>query len=434
MILVKILPLLFIASLSFAQETSSTMLFGFGKKKPKPPSQPPVRYAQTSTAVVTTTNTSWHFPAGSDSNSPLVWQGDTLIAFNSAGHPWRSQGGTLFELGKAERVEYINGNNGGRWMEAVIADPNQQGVLYGFYHNEPNIEDPTQQEKVGLCSTAVARPLEAEIDGIIDPNARRTVPRIGAAISLDSGVSWVDMGIILDVNPQLLLLGQQCLHSQNAYFIGGHGDFSVIADKNNQYVFIYFSNYTGLLQDQGIGVAYLNWSDLSAASEQVRRILSSPTRDQELSRINVHRTTIQAHKYITSGWNQPGLGGYVSAINPAFAAKRSWHEPVTDVYWGPSVHFNTYLNQYVMLLNHTVLSNASWKQESVYISFSDAIENPEGWSPPVKLYTGVNWYPQIVGAPSERGTDKEAGQQAYFFLGGNLLGQVRFFKAGEQLP
>src|SRR6185369_8551985 len=75
-------------------------------------------------------------PGETDCNSPAHWDGDTLYVFNSAGHPWRSAGPDLFRLtNDYRRCEYDNQANGGRWIEATRKA--RDGLLYGWYHNEP---------------------------------------------------------------------------------------------------------------------------------------------------------------------------------------------------------------------------------------------------------------------------------------------------------
>ena len=79
-------------------------------------------------------------PGETDCNSPLHWDRGTLFLFNSAGQPWRSSGGDLFDLSRSYiRSEYTTKANGGRWIECTWkAD---DGMLYGWYHHEP----------VGVC-------------------------------------------------------------------------------------------------------------------------------------------------------------------------------------------------------------------------------------------------------------------------------------------
>ena len=388
--------LCFFTSTSFSQQVFEAQK----KKKPQPLT---TKYAVVPTAVLTPTTQSTSFPADADSNSPFVWVDEQLIAFNSAaGQPWRSIGPSLFELGEAERIVYQQGSNGGRWMEAVIKD--ERGILYGFYHNEPLIYPPDQVVHFGVCGL----------------RADKTIPRIGMARSKNNGQDWDDLGIVLEANKTLFEM--DCLSSENHYFVGGHGDFSAILKEDSDEVFIYFSNYSGLAPrlgesfdqnqnyDQGIAVAWMPWSK----------------RDQPVG---------QFHKYYSNTWDtEKGLGGYASAINPEFANKISWHEITTDAFWGPSIHYNTYLKMYVMLLNHAVDTGPSWKQEGIYISFSPSIENPAAWSRPVRIIEGGGWYPQVVGIEIGEGTDKLASQKAYFFVSGKYLGDLTFYKTGDVLP
>jgi len=87
--------------------------------------------------------------------------------------------------------------NGGRWIEATWrAD---DGTLYGWYHTSP----------AGLC-----------------PGTNLTAPKIGALRSTDNGLHWKDLGIVMEARPNTL----KC-DAQNGYFAGGHGDFCVMLDQ-----------------------------------------------------------------------------------------------------------------------------------------------------------------------------------------------------------
>ena len=111
------------------------------------------------------------FPATVDCNSPAHWDGETLYLFNSAPVPWRSFGKSVFDLVNAAVTSYNNMANGGRWIEATYKD--DDGTLYGWYHNEPH---PVCPQKESL-----------------------TAPRIGAAVSPDNGANW--QGPPLDALP-----------------------------------------------------------------------------------------------------------------------------------------------------------------------------------------------------------------------------------------
>ena len=103
------------------------------------------------------------------------------------------------------------------------------------------------------------------------------------------------------------------------------------------------------------------------------------------------------------------------------------------MFWGPAIHWNTYLRTYVMLLNHAI--DTKLTQDGIFISFSHDVGNPAGWTKPqmilnrqeiqkamagaqaspTKLENG--WYPEVIG--TEKGeTDKVVGRTARFFLAG----------------
>lgn len=294
------------------------------------------------------------FPAPTDSNSPAVWADGELILFNSAANPQRASGGDLFSLGGAAHVTWNNQVNGGRWFEGVVRD--DDGTLYAWYHREPR----------NLC-----------------PNDSHTVPIIGAARSTDGGRSWIDQGIVLEARPD----GTDC-NSVNHYFAGGHGDQSIALDANREYVYMYFSTYSGDLSEQGVGVARMAWAD----------------RNNQIGAWS---------KWHDESFSQPGLGGQVT---PFFVARTSWAVPTADALWGPSVHYNTHLGQYVMLLNRTI--NSDWHNEGFYVSYARDLADPYGWSIPTKFFDWSVWYPQVIGLEPGQGTDKLAGQVARFFLAG----------------
>jgi hypothetical protein len=115
---------------------------------------------------------------------------------------------------------------------------------------------------------------------------------------------------------------------------------------------------------------------------------------------------------------------YPSAT-PLFPTTDSWHDDnvSTDAFWGPSVHWNTYLEQYVMLLNRA--KNALFDQEGIYISFSPVLHDPARWSAPEKILDGGSWYPQVLGLEAE-GSDKVAGSRARLFLSGRSDYLIQF--------
>ncbi|HEX5141490.1 MAG TPA: hypothetical protein VFX19_11135 [Dehalococcoidia bacterium] len=299
----------------------------------------------------------FHFPGLVDSNSPLAWIGDKLVAFNSRAWPTFSYGADLADLSPPESVEmYEQNGDGGRWFEAVWLDP-ESSILYGWYHREP------------------------------DDLSCLTAPVIGAAISYDYGATWLDQGTVLE-DPYPL----DCDY-ENGYFSGGNGDFSVIVDTESQYFYFLYSNYGGPLYEQGIGIARSAFADRGQPGT--------------------------AYKWDGVGWDQPGIGGVTYAVIPAAT---SWAGPDVDAFWGPSVHWNTYLQRYVALLNRS--SGPEWAQEGVYVSFSSDLLT---WTIPHKLLDTNSWYPQVVGEdPGD--TDTLAGQASRLFVGGISVYALEFVK------
>ncbi|OFV97851.1 MAG: hypothetical protein A3H28_07415 [Acidobacteria bacterium RIFCSPLOWO2_02_FULL_61_28] len=210
------------------------------------------------------------------------------------------------------------------------------------------------------------------------------VPAIGALVSTDGGFSFSDLGIILESG-----YSADC-NARNGIFAGGHGDFTVLLDRWRQHFYFYFTNYSGPLSSQGVAVARMAFND--------RR-----------------RPVGQVWKFQDNNWGEPGLGGRVTAILPA---RVSWNRSETDSFWGPALHWNTFLNQYVMLLSRSCCA-PKWPQEGVYVSFNPDLSNPHSWSPPTKLLDGkdAQWYPQVVGIGPPL-TDKIAGRIARFYMAG----------------
>src|SRR5438046_7378391 len=100
---------------------------------------------------------------------PAHWDGDRLYLFNSAPEPWRSSGNSVFDLGQAVLTRYQNKANGGRWIEATYKD--DDGTLYGWYHNEPHPVCPAREAL--------------------------TAPRIGAALSHENVAKWQARAFVL---------------------------------------------------------------------------------------------------------------------------------------------------------------------------------------------------------------------------------------------
>lgn len=316
-----------------------------------------------------------------DCNNPAHWDGETMYVISSSMHPYRGHGRDVFRLQRPSvRIVYDDEESwdqGGRWIEATWKDP--RGPLYGWYHNEPP----------DVC-----------------PGKPLTAPRIGAAISHDNGVHWKDLGIILEAPPDSL-----ACETHNGYFAGGNGDFCVNLDRDGRYFYLLIGTYHANVLQQGVAVARMRFED----------------RDDPVGKV---------FKWRDGRWDAPGLGG---ELTPIFAVKKDWNDEVVDAFWGPSVHWNTYLDCWVMLLNRA--RDKEWSQEGVYISYNRDIASPKGWSEPVRIYDGRDhgegarhwWYPQVIGINREqRETDKLASRVARFFVRGRSQWQIVFLRPGEQ--
>lgn len=302
------------------------------------------------------------FPSGTDCNSPIWYSQGEMFVLNSTGHPTRSSGKNVESLERGEPIMYNAWRDGGRWIESVHQEAD--GTLYGWYHNEPAHLVPDSYQ--------VGRQFPL------------TAPFIGAVVSYDNGVSWDDLGLVLAGAPD-----QLNLEAHNFWFAGGNGDFSVILDRKGEYFYFLFGTYYKDMSQQGISLARMRYSDLKCPVGKVM-------------------------KWHDGSWNQPGLNGTVTPIIPV---QRDWYDPNPDTFWGPSVHWNTAINQYVILMNRAV--DPRWKQEGVYISLTPDISDPHSWTPPLKILDESGWYPQVVGLDREKlETEREAGQRSRIFLHG----------------
>ncbi len=318
---------------------------------------------------------------GVDCNSPAHWDGETLYVFSSENQPWRTSGPNLMDLKRrSERTSYDNEVNGGRWIESTYKD--KSGKLYGWYHREPH----------PVCEGGPEK-------------HRLTAPLIGAAVSDDNGKHWKDLGIVLEAPAD----SKNC-DSPNHYFVGGNGDFSVILDNDGKHFYFFISTYNKDVAEQGVSVARMKHED----------------RDEPVGKV---------YKWHKGEWKEPGLGGHVTPIWPAAV---TWHADKVDAFWGASVHYNTHLKQYVILLNRA--QDRKWAQEGIYVTFNPDVANPNGWSKPVRILEPKDleyskWYPQVIGTDAQaRETDKLAGKKARLFVAGLSKWEITFHRPGEGAP
>jgi hypothetical protein len=208
--------------------------------------------------------------------------------------------------------------------------------------------------------------------------------------SKDSGATWEDLGIVLDAPP-----GSEACTSSNRFVLGGVGDVTAALDPDTRDIYLYFSQYASDPGVQGVAVARIAWADRDAPAG---------------------KATI----WNDGAWLADGHG------SPLARARRPFHDRSSeaDVFWGPSIHWNTYLERYVMLLNRA--RDDQFNNEGIYVSYSPTVTDPTQWSAPVKLMDGGGWYPQVIGIETGSGTDRMAGRRARFFLTGRSERFIEF--------
>jgi hypothetical protein len=271
------------------------------------------------------------------------------------------------------------------WLESVWRD--ERGLLYGWYHYEP--------------------------DDVCKPKAHLpTAPRIGALRSRDNGATWDHLGIVLEAPPDSL----RC-DTPSPWDAGGHGDFSVIPDPQSEYLYLLFSSYVKDPAEQGVAIARMRCDD----------------RDAPVGKV---------FKWHAGEWREPGLGG---RLTPIWKAKIDWHRPDADLFWGPSIHWNTHVGTFAMLMNRAVTTGM--KGDGTWVSFNTDLANPKGWSEPVQILTAdqariategahpgnaanFGWYPQVMGTGTGE-TDRLAGRIARLFIAGVSRREILFLKPGE---
>jgi hypothetical protein len=312
-------------------------------------------------------------PGEVDSSNPLVWDladgSPRLFALSSwGGVPKLASGPDLGRLQVVGPATFTVYPGHGVWFESVVADPG--GAWYGFYHHERAADECGRHD--------------------------RQLPRIGAARSTDRGLTWDDLGVILDAPPASL-----ACDSSNRFVLGGVGDVSAMLEPGGQDLYLYFTQYGRDPGIQGVAVARLAWVD----------------RDAPAGKVAVWNDGAWLPALGAAAEGEPATAWTYPAGTPLVRPTRPFHDgsPAADVFWGASIHWNTHLEQYVMLLNRA--RDDQFNQDGIYVSYSPTLADPSAWSAPRKLMTGGGWYPQAIGL-EDAGTDRLAGRRARFFITG----------------
>src|SRR5574341_1533853 len=295
----------------------------------------------------------FELPARIDSSNPAVWSlvdgmRQLFVISSWGGIPVRSVGNSLESLRNSGPVLFASHPGHGVWIEAII--PADDEIWYAYYHHERAAEE---------CG----RP-------------DRQLPRIGALRSSDRGETWDDLGIVLDAPA-----GTEACGAANRFVLGGVGDVSAALDPDTRDIYLYFSQYFRDSATQGVAVARLAWVD----------------RDQPAGKVSI---------WNDGAWLTDGPG------TPLVRARQPFHDrsAAADVFWGPSIHWNTYLERYVMLLNRA--RDDQFNNDGIYVSYSPTLADPSQWTAPVKILDGGGWYPQVIGMEAGTGTDRTAGRRA----------------------
>lgn len=320
-----------------------------------------------------------------DSNAPSLWIDHRFVVFHSWENIWRASGETLETLSSDQMTRFANPklNYLWFWLESVFQVDHR--TILGYYHQEvPNV---CPQRK------------DAASPGY------PVIVKIGALRSRDSGFTWEDLGTVIEGRDSEI----KC-KSENPWYAGGAGDLNVFPDREGNFYYFYYTNYSSHPEEQGLAVARLRGRDLADPVGKVQR-------------------------WYHDAWSEPGLGGHAT---PTFAAFVDIYSKKGQTFWSPVIHWNTYLGKYVMILNRTI--DAAWGTEGIYLSFSDDVSNPKSWSPPVKIMdreeathgdpskpTWNGWSASLVGT-GEGQTDKQASQTTRLFIDGVSRWEVTFHR------
>jgi hypothetical protein len=338
---------------------------------------------------------SFKFPGGYNSNrrkafladckSPSHWDGNTLYVFNSWEQPSRTSGPDLFHLSKAEPVRFDAEGFTKLWIWIESTYRDDDGTLYAWFHNE--VPDECPPRKNDLAGYPV-------------------VVRIGALRSKDNGSTWNHLGFIFEPSPAAI----RC-DTEDLWYAGGEGDFDIFLDSKKEFFYFYFTNYPSVFAEQGLCMARLRYAD----------------RDNPRGRASLW------HK---GRWNESALGGHAT---PIFPASIDLTRNDGQTFWGPAIHWNAYLDEYVMVLNR--VKDTSWATEGIYICFNRDLADPTGWSMPQKIMdreqaihadawrAGNGWYGQVMGT-GQGETDKLAGRVARLFVDGQSRWEIEFERRG----
>lgn len=302
------------------------------------------------------------------------------------------------------------GLHGAVWFETVYQDSKDASgkTLYAVYHNENYPATLPYDSATGKGYKNYLWP-----EGLTGPTSPAAVCRIGIMKSTDGGHSWENKGLFLeDLQPRLILKP----HNTSKTFAGGVGDPSAVA--SGEYLYLFYGEY-------GFPGVY-DSASYDASKEWKGQCIS-------IARIklsDLDNPEGKAKRWDGKGFNAPynGVGAPVTSLQiPLTEGGGAASSPGGGFRWGPSVSWNTYLEQWVMLMGH--VTGSSWKGSKIYISFNPnkdlgKDDHSQQWSQPQLLLDKPGhtiWYPSLQPLNNaedikNKNTCLRLGQQARLFF------------------
>ncbi len=182
------------------------------------------------------------------------------------------------------------------------------------------------------------------------------------------------------------------------------------------YLYVFYSQYVE--RDGGVGVtaARMPWASRDAPKGE----LAVWNTGSWLPAVRVEAETSTADSWV------------YDVSTPVYPAANRWDDAdrAIDVLWGPSVHWNTFLQVgYVMLLNRAVSAEFGSGGDLTWHT-SRTCRNPKTWSTPTLLLEGGAWY-TAGHRPLPRHGDRASSraETARFYMAGRSEYIIRFGKS-----
>ena len=255
----------------------------------------------------------------------------------------------------------------------VIVRPNPDPSV------NPNYDSYTYLGGAGVYRVPTGKPGEGNLIGVYHAEINTDTSiysLLGLALSIDNGFHWTDLGEIIRLN--------QLYETDLAGF--DLGAPRMIPSLDGQYFYVYFPDWiaNGNLMPTTVTV-------YSVARASIESVLNAASGAQPYAAAFT--------KYYQGAWDQPGIGGLSTDLNPNAAYTGS-----------PNAAYDPALGRYVMITDNT--------QDIAYAESSDGLV----WTLPVLLAQNLNSRFDYA-TPFGMGEDPEIlGKQFYVFLTRNTPG------------